>query len=88
MTSIWRIKRVKDHYYLYHRNEYIGPIEKIVSIWNLWKEWRRGRDSNPRGPHGPLALKASPLGRSGTPAIFVFIGKELYYLFSRFFYSH
>ena len=63
MPSPWRIKRIKNRYYLYHYDEYIGPVEEIV------EEWRRGRDSNPRGARAPPALKAGPLVRSGTPAL-------------------
>jgi len=42
LVSIWRIRKIKGNYYLYHGDEYVGNVELIV------KEWRRGRDSNPR----------------------------------------
>ena len=48
MPSTWRIKRIKGQYYLYHYDEYIGPLEKIVEIW------RARRDLNP-GPPAPEA---------------------------------
>ncbi|MEM0035308.1 MAG: hypothetical protein QXJ03_04245 [Desulfurococcus sp.] len=56
MPSAWRIRRIKGKYYLYHYDEYVGPIEKIV------EEWRRGRDLNPRG-ESPTGLAERNLVR-------------------------
>ena len=33
MPSLWHIKKVRNRYYLYHGDEYIGPIDKIVEAW-------------------------------------------------------
>ena len=41
MHSKWRIKKIKGGYYLYHYDEYIGPIEEMV------EKLRRGPDLNP-----------------------------------------
>jgi len=48
MPSIWRIRKLKGNYYLYHGDEYVGPLEKIVEVW------RARRDLNP-GPPAPKA---------------------------------
>ena len=48
MPSLWRIKVIKGNYYLYHYDEYIGPLDKIVETW------RARRDLNP-GPPAPEA---------------------------------
>jgi len=33
LPSVWSIKKVKNRYYLYHRGQYVGPVEEIVSYW-------------------------------------------------------
>ena len=62
MPSAWRIKRIKGQYYLYHYDEYIGPIEEIVKVW-----LRARRDLNP----GPPAPEAGALSRLGYGPLFI-----------------
>jgi hypothetical protein len=58
MPSVWRIRRVKGSYYLYHEDKYVGPLKKIVDVWSSWRA--RG-DLNP-GPPAPKAGALSWLG--------------------------
>jgi len=33
VPSTWSVKKVKNRYYLYHRGQYVGPLDEIVNCW-------------------------------------------------------
>lgn len=32
VPSVWRVRKVKGRYYLYHRDRYVGPIEEVARV--------------------------------------------------------